>query len=74
MAIATGTSAKKSSKSPSTDIVVTMTVELLGIGLLTLLAGVNKGMGNVVVIVMVGFLIGWLLINTTELQGWLKKA
>ena len=64
----------KKTDQPGNDVVVTATVELLGVGLLTLLAGVNKGLGNVVVIVMVGFLIGWLLINTTELQGWLKKA
>jgi hypothetical protein len=59
---------------PGNDIVVTLTVELLGVGLLTLLAGVNKQLGSVVVIVMVGFLLGWLLINTPALQGWLKKA
>jgi hypothetical protein len=59
---------------PGNDLIITMTVELLGVGLLTLLAGVNRQMGTVVVIVMVGFLLGWLLINTTKLQGWLKKA
>jgi hypothetical protein len=59
---------------PGKDIVVTLTVELLGVGLLTLLAGVNKQLGTIVVIVMVGFLLGWLLANTSELQGWLKKA
>lgn len=66
--------AAKPAKQPGSDVVVTMTVELLGVGLLTLLAGVNKQLGNVVVIVMVGFLLAWLLINTPQLQGWLKKA
>jgi len=56
------------------DIVVELTVELLGVGLLTLLAGASKQLGTIVIIVMVGFLLGWLLINTSELQGWLKKA
>lgn len=65
---------KKQPKQPGNDVVVTTTVELIGVGLLTLLAGVSKQLGSVVVIVMVGFLVGWLLINTTELQGWLKKA
>lgn len=76
MAIPTGTSAKKTTakKQPGNDVVVTATVELLGVALLTILAGVSKQVGNVVVIVMVGFLVGWLLINTTELQGWLAKA
>lgn len=65
---------KKPAKQPGNDIIVTLTVELLGVGLLTLLAGVNKQLGSIVVIVMVGFLLGWLLINSTQLQGWLKKA
>lgn len=65
---------KKTQSQPGSDIVVTMTVELIGVGLLTLLAGVNKGLGSVVVVVMVGFLFVWLLINTTELQKWIGKA
>lgn len=65
---------KKAEKQPGSDIVVTATVELLGVGLLTLLAGANKQLGTIVVIVMVGFLLGWLLINTEQLQGWLKKV
>jgi hypothetical protein len=65
---------KKPARQPGNEIIVTLTVELLGVGLLTLLAGVNKQMGNIVTIIMVGFLLGWLLINTPQLQGWLKKA
>lgn len=56
------------------DIVVTATVELLGVGLLTLLAGANRQLGSIVVIIMVGFLLGWLLINTSQLQKWIGKA
>jgi hypothetical protein len=59
---------------PGNDIVVTATVELLGVGLLTLLAGVNRQLGSIVVIIMVGFLLGWLLINSQRLKGWLEKA
>jgi hypothetical protein len=61
-------------KQPGADIVVTLTVELLGVGLLTILAGVNPQLGKVVVIVMVGFLLGWLMINAQTLQGWIGKA
>lgn len=64
----------KTQSQPGSDIVVTLTVELIGVGLLTLLAGVNKGLGSVVVIVMVGFLFVWLLINISELQKWIGKA
>lgn len=65
---------KSPKRQPGNDVVVTATVELLGVGLLTLLAGANRQLGSIIVIVMVGFLLGWLLIHTTELQGWLKKA
>jgi hypothetical protein len=69
-----GTVTKKHPAQPGADIVVTLTVELLGVGLLTLLAGANPQLGKIAVIVMVGFLLGWLFINTPQLQGWLKKA
>lgn len=59
---------------PGNDIVVTLTVELLGVGLLTLLAGVNKSVGSIIVIIMVGFLIGWLLVNSQSLSKWVGKA
>ena len=59
---------------PGNDIIVTMTVELIGVGLLTLLAGVNKQIGSIAVIIMVGFLLGWLLINSQSLQKWVGKA
>jgi len=68
------TTAKKKQQQPGADIVVTLTVELLGVGLLTILAGVNPQLGKVVVIVMVGFLLGWLMINAQTLQGWIGKA
>jgi hypothetical protein len=66
--------AKKPAPQTGNDIVVTLTVELLGVGLLTILAGANKQLGGVIVIVMVGFLLGWLLINSQQLQGWIAKA
>jgi len=66
--------AAKTKPQPGADIVATLAVELIGVGLLTLLAGVNKHIGNIVVIVMVGFLFVWLLINVGTLQGWIKKA
>lgn len=56
------------------DIVVTTTVELIGVALLALLAGANDQLGSVIVLVMVGFLIGWALINTAKLQKWVSKA
>lgn len=71
--MATKKVAKKTTQ-PGNDIIVTLTVELLGVGLLTILAGANRQLGGVIVIVMVGFLLGWLLINSQQLQGWIAKA
>jgi hypothetical protein len=65
---------KKAQRQTGNDVVVTATVELLGVGLLTLLAGVNRQLGTIVVIIMVGFLLGWLLIHSQQLQGWLSKV
>lgn len=66
--------AKPPAKQPGSAIVVTTTVQLIGVSLLTLLAGTSDQMGKVVILVMVGFLLGWLLLNTPTLQGWIKKA
>lgn len=56
------------------DVVITTAVELIGVSLLALLAGANNNLGSVIVIIMVGFLIGWLLLNTSKLQSWVAKA
>ena len=58
-------------RQPGNDIVVTTAVELIGLSLLTLLAGTNDQMGSIVVIVMVGFAIAWALANTGVLQKYL---
>lgn len=52
------------------DIVVTTAFELIGVGLLALIAGISNQVGKIVVILMVGFLIGWLLINSSTLSKW----
>lgn len=67
--MATATTQKN--QQPGYDVVVTTAVELIGVGLMALLAGVSDQMGTVVVIVMVGFLIGWLLLNTGTLSKWI---
>lgn len=55
---------------PGNDIVVTAAFSLIGVGLLSLLAGISDSVGHVVVIVMVGFLIAWMLANTGTLSKW----
>jgi hypothetical protein len=68
------TAARKKNVQPGYDIVVTTAFELIGVGLLTLLAGASDNMGTIVVIVMAGFLIGWLLLNTGTLARWVSNA
>jgi hypothetical protein len=64
--------ATTTAKQPGSDVVITTAFELIGIGVMTLLAGISDDVGSIVVIVMVGFLLGWLLLNSSELSGWLK--
>lgn len=61
-------------KQPGTDIVVTAAVELIGVGLLALIAGINRDIGSIAVLIMAGFILGWLFINATKLKGWIGKA
>jgi hypothetical protein len=64
------TTTAKANTQPGYDVVVTTAFELIGVGLLALLAGISDQVGHVVVIVMVGFLIAWALANTDTLSKW----
>lgn len=57
---------------PGHDIVVTTAVELVGVGLFGILAGVSDDMGTVMVVIMWGILLGWLLTHTTDLGNMVK--
>lgn len=57
---------KKQAKQPGNDIVITTAVELLGVGVFTILAGVSDDLGQVMVVIMWGILLGWFLLHTTE--------
>lgn len=58
---------QKQPKQPGSDLVNTTLVQLLGVALFTILAGLNDDMGMVIVVLMWGFLLGWMLLHTTEL-------
>jgi hypothetical protein len=64
---------QKKQQQPGYDIVVTTAFELIGVGLMSLLAGISDQMGKVVVIVMSGFLLGWLLVNSGTLAKWVSN-
>ena len=59
-------------KQQGNDLVVTTAVELLGVALFTLLAGVSDDMGSVMVVLMWGFVLGWALLHTSDLQNMVK--
>lgn len=50
----------------------TTAVELIGVSLLAILAGISDDMGKVIVVLMWGFLLGWLLLNTAQLGNMVK--
>lgn len=67
------TATKKPALQPGHDIVSTTTIQLIGVAVFTLLAGVSDDMGGVVVVIMWGFFLGWLLLHTTQLGNLVKE-
>jgi hypothetical protein len=55
---------------PGHDIVVTSAFSLIGVALLALLANAGPKVGKIVIILMVGFAIGWAMLNS----GWMQKV
>jgi hypothetical protein len=60
-------------KQPGHDFAVTTAVELLGVGLFTLIAGISDDVGEVMVVIMWGIVLGWLLLHTSDLQNMVNK-
>lgn len=52
---------------------MTTAVELVGVALFGILAGINDDLGKVLVIVMWGFVLGWFLINAGQLKSMVSK-
>jgi hypothetical protein len=63
----------KPARTPAQDIVVTTTFGLIGVALLSLLAGVSDRVGRVIVILMVGFALVWAMANTAFMEKFLGK-
>lgn len=59
-------------KQPGNDIVTTTAVELVGVAVFTMLAGISDDMGSVMVVIMWGILLGWFLLHTTEFGNMVK--
>lgn len=54
--------------------VVTLTIELVGIGLMAALAETGPKMGRLMVSLMAGFMVLWLLINANYFAGFIGKV
>jgi hypothetical protein len=54
------------------SIVATTAVELIGVALLAILAGMSDDMGKVMLILMWGFVLGWFLLHTSQFAGMVK--
>jgi hypothetical protein len=57
---------------PGHNVLTTTLVELLAVGVFTMMAGISDDMGSVMVVLMWGFLLGWMLLHTTQLQAMVK--
>lgn len=60
--------AAKVQSQPGNDILVTTAVELLGVGVFALLAGISDDVGQVMVVIMWGIVLGWFLLHTSQFQ------
>ncbi len=70
--MATAAKTATAKKQPGADIVVVTAVQLLGVAVFTMLAGVSDDLGDVMVVIMWGLLLGWMLLHTTELGNMVK--
>lgn len=55
------------------DLITTTFVELVGISLFAILAGMSDDVGKIMLILMWGFFLGWCLLHTAQL-GTMVKA
>jgi hypothetical protein len=55
------------------DVVATLSVEVGGVILFTVLAGMNDDLGTVIVVIMWGLFLGWCLTHTTQLSELVKN-
>lgn len=76
MATTNSSGAITSSTTPQTghSIVVTTTVELIGVAAFAALAGMDDDLGKLLVVVMWGIVLGWLLLNISTFSNWINKA
>jgi len=58
-----GTAAKK--RPADSEAIMTLGLEILAVGIFTILAGINHDMGTIVIIFMIGFWLIYMITNST---------
>jgi hypothetical protein len=57
---------------PGFDIVSVTLIELVGVALFAILAGMSDNMGKVMLVIMWGIVLGWALLHVSELSSLVK--
>jgi len=57
---------KNTKVQPGVTLIAGIAIQLLGVGLFSLAAGISDEMGTIMVIIMVGVLFGWLLLHASQ--------
>ena len=68
------TASKPTASAGGSDIIVTTIIELLGIGLLALIAGISDQIGKIMVLIMSGILLIWMMTNSGLLTHIVGKV
>lgn len=64
---------KPPAKKPQHDALITVLIQLLGVGTFALIAGVSEEMGKIVVIIMAGIMIVWAFTHADLMKGLVNK-
>lgn len=56
------------------DVIITTIIQLLGVGLLALIAGISDDVGSIVVTIMAGIMLIWLMTHSTQLKAIVSRA
>lgn len=59
--------------SAGSELIATTAVQLLGVGIFAIIAGISDELGKVMVVIMAGILLGWLLLHTSQFAALVAK-